>query len=133
MKRSERFAAALLGLALLVGVAGCASEVVRHPVALSAVPAASAQTLRLAAAATILLDSGYERQLAAGTTLLELGRVEQGRVFKPTNTVLTVEGAHMHEAYPVLRESRIVGFYLPVEKAFSPLSRPVPLQLEKQE
>ena len=90
------------------------------------------RTIRLAEPAAIVLDSGYERQVARGTEFVELGRVEQGHVFKPTSTVFTVEGAHMHEAYPVLRESRIVGFYLPVEKAFSPLSRPVPLQLEKQ-
>ena len=46
-----------------------------------------------------------------------VGRVAQGLVLKPTQTVLTVEGAHMHEAYAVHRDGQLVGFYLPVERA----------------
>ena len=38
----------------------------------------------------------------------------------------------MHEAYPVERDGRLVGFYLPVERAFSPLSRPVDLSLQRR-
>ncbi len=124
-----RLVAAIWAAAWLSGIGGCASEVVRDPVALSA--SKSSQTLQLGSAAAVVLDSGYERQLAAGTVLVEFGRVPQGQVFKPLNRVLTVEGAHMHEAYPVLRGNSIVGFYLPVEKAFSPLSRPVSLQFEQ--
>lgn len=129
MMTGARLLAAALGVAWLSGIGGCAREVVRDPVALSATK--SVQTLQLRSPAAIVLDSGYERRLAAGAVLVELGRVPQGRVFKPVNTVLTVKGAHSHEAYPVLRDNSIVGFYLPVEKAFSPLSLPVPLQLER--
>lgn len=117
-----------LSVAWLGGIGGCASEVVRSPVSLSAT--GGAQTLRLSSPAQIVLDSGYERRLAAGTVLVDFGRVPQGQVFKPLNTVLTVEGAHSHEAYPVVHQNSVVGFYLPVEKAFSPLSRPVPLAFE---
>ena len=42
-------------------------------------------------------------------------------------TVFTIEGANMHEAYLVLREGRVVGFYLPGERAFSALEPPAPM------
>jgi hypothetical protein len=78
------------------------------------------------------LDSGYARTLPARTEFAVVGRVEQGLVLKPTQTVLTVEGAHMHEAYAVLRAEMLIGFYLPVEKAFSPLSRPALFPLDER-
>jgi len=39
-----------------------------------------------------------------------------------------VEGAHVHEAYLVVAGDRLVGFYLPVEKAYSPAT-PVSLKV----
>lgn len=126
-----RLLTAVSGAVWFLSTGGCASEVVRDPVVLSA--PGSSRTLRLVSTAEILLDSGYERRLTAGTVLVEIGRVPQGQVFKPANRVFTVEGAHMHEAYPVLRGDSIIGFYLPVEKAFAPLSRSAPLHFEHPE
>jgi hypothetical protein len=37
------------------------------------------------------------------------------------DTVFTIEGANTHEANLVVRDNRIVGFYLPAERAFAPL------------
>jgi hypothetical protein len=115
-------------LLLCALLCGCASEVVRHPSALApvSVPARFVLTER----AEFRLDSGYTRTIAAGTQLVEAGTIAQGGVLKPIATSLTVEGRHMHEAYPVVRSGRLVGFYLPVEKAFSPLSNPIPLSLQ---
>lgn len=113
-------AAAVLG--------GCASEVVRHSSAMSASSAPrSAVTV---AAIDFRLDSGYSRSIPKGTEFVEIGAIAEGRVWKPTNTVFTIEGAHMHEAYPVTRDGRLVGFYLPVEQAYSPLSHPVTLEIQ---
>ena len=80
----------------------------------------------------IRLDSGYERTVAKGTQFVEVGTLPKGRVLKPVDSVFTIEGAHIHEAYLVLDGQRIVGFYLPVERAFSPLSYPVSLPLEER-
>jgi hypothetical protein len=107
---------------------GCAAEVVRHPSALT--PVAAPARFVLTERTEFRLDSGYTRTIAAGTKLVEAGTIEQGRVLKPIATGLTVEGRYMHEAYPVVRSGRLVGFYLPVEKAFSPLSNPIPLSLQ---
>ena len=115
---------------VLLLMAGCASDVTRTPAELSA----SGQLRGYVAAQTaaIRLDSGYERTVAKGTQFVEVGTIPKGRVLKPVDSVFTVEGAHMHEAYLVLDGQRIVGFYLPVERAFSPLSYPVNLPLEER-
>ena len=111
-------------------LAACAAEVVRRPAQLeSSSPGARLATKDRKA---FTLDSGYERVIEAGTEFMELGRIREGRVLKPLGTVITIEGAHMHEAYPVESDGRLVGFYLPVERAFSPLSRPVDLALERK-
>jgi hypothetical protein len=108
-------------------LAGCASEITRSPAELSVASAREPGRYVVTKPASIMLDSGYERTIASGTELAEIGRIQQGRVLKPTNTTFTIEGAHMHEAYPVVNGERIVGFYLPVERAFSPLSTPTSL------
>jgi len=107
---------------------GCASEVVRHESAL--VESAAPARFVVSAPVALRLDSGYERTIAAGTRLVEFGRIPEGRVLKPVSASFTVEGRHIHEAYPVDHAGRLVGFYLPVEKAFSPLSNPVTLSLQ---
>ena len=37
----------------------------------------------------------------------------------------------MHEAYPVIQNGAVTGFYLPVEKSFSPLTKPIAIYIEK--
>lgn len=119
---------AKIALLLCAFLCGCAAEVVRQPSVLApvAVPARFAVVER----AEFRLDSGYTRAIAAGTLLADVGTIAQGRVLRPIATSFTVEGRHMHEAYPVEHSGRLVGFYLPVEKSFSPLSRPIPLLLQ---
>lgn len=120
----------ILWLAALACVPGCASEVVRQPAELFGADASPSKHYVVARAVSIRLDSGYQRTIEAGTEFIEIGTARQGVVLKPMHAVLTVEGAHMHEAYPVVQNARIVGFYLPVEKAFSPLSHPTALYLQ---
>lgn len=117
-------------LALLL-VSGCATEVSRAPADLAAVSQTQARRIVTVQPIDITLDSGYRRTIKAGVVLLEFGNISAGQVYKPINTIFTVEGKHMHEAYIVLRNERVVGFYLPVEKAFSPLSQPVVLSTKE--
>ena len=119
-----------LVLALL---GGCASEVKRQAVELSAIVLEAGQHHVAARDVEIVLESGYPRLIRAGTDFVAVGRIAQGLVLRPTQTVLTVEGAHMHEAYAVLNDGRLVGFYLPVERAFSelPQATPFPLVIRK--
>ena len=115
----------------VLALIACASDVVRSPVELSALPAPQKRYVALQPA-SIRLDSGYERSISAGTEFVEIGRIPQGSILRPTNTTFTIEGAHMHEAYPVLSNQRIVGFYLPVERAFSPLSQTTSLFIDER-
>lgn len=119
-------------IAVLLCAGGCAREVVRHPVEPPTVEAMQAQRYVAVQPTLIQLDSGYRRKINSGTEFVDIGQIQQGRVLKPTNTSFTVEGANMHEAYPVIRDNRIVGFYLPVEKAFSPLSQIAVLSLQER-
>ena len=125
LRMPNRLRGRAFALAGLLWLVGCASEVTRHPVELSAAQAAPPLRYVVSSPVVIELDSGYSRTVAAGTEFVEVGSIRQGRVLKPANSVFTIEGAHMHEAYPVVRDARIVGFYLPVEASFSPLSRHV--------
>ena len=123
---------ALAWMTLAIALIGCAAEVVRRPVDLSDYAAQASRVHVATAAVAFKLDSGYPRQIAAGTEFADFGAIPQGRVLRPANATLTVEGAHMHEAYAVVHDGRLVGFYLPVERSFSPLSQPVPLSLHER-
>ena len=59
------------------------------------------------------------------------GDISQGQVLKPLDTVLTVEGTNVREAYAVVHNGSWVGFWLPVERAFSPLRTPVAATFEE--
>jgi len=117
-------------LVLLV-LAGCASEVTRYSSQLSAAsPAEAKDVLRLSAAVEVNLDTHYTRTLKSGSRWARVGTTPQGTVYRPVDSVLTLEGANIHEAYIVVDGGRLTGYYLPVERAFSPIS-PKPLSVQK--
>lgn len=103
-----------------LGLAGCAPEIVRHPTQLTLVPEQPDGTIEIVEDASISVGPGYRRVIRRGSLWTRIGRSVEGEVYKPVDRVFTVEGAHIHEAYLVLEGDRIVGFYLPVERAFSP-------------
>ena len=65
---------------------------------------------------------GYTRILKKGTRWQYVGRIARGDVYRTSDQVLTVEASNIHEAYIVVSSATLVGFYLPVEKSFSPLT-----------
>ena len=75
----------------------------------------------------------YSRKLNRGTAWDFIGTIPEGEVYKPRDQVLTVEASHIYEAYLVLSNDSLVGFYLPVERAFAPLPNPrkLPIELKK--
>ncbi len=75
------------------------------------------------------LGNSYKRTLRKGTRWTHVGTIRQGEVFKTADQILTVEASNVHEAYIVVSSNKLVGFYLPVEKAYSPLSEPVDLSI----
>jgi len=112
---------ALVVAVVSVGLAGCAPEVTRRPTQMTAVTEQPAGTIEVMHDASVRVGPGYTRTIPHGSLWTSIGRVTEGEVFKPVDRVFTVEGTHVHEAYLVLDGDRVVGFYLPVERAFAPM------------
>ena len=112
-------------------LAACASEISMQPAPLSAPTLQNTSVVRLTADATGLSTSGYSRTLQVGSQWEMIGGTNQGQVLKPLDSVLTVEGANVREAYVVIRDGSWVGFWLPVERAYSPLRAPVAVKFKE--
>lgn len=109
-------AVALMGLLL----SACAADVARQPGTFT--PLAATETVEsrtVQREVSVTLNSGYTRLVQRGMRCELVGKMPQGKVYRVANTVFTVEGAHIHEAYLVVNKGKLVGFYLPVERAFS--------------
>lgn len=104
-------------------MSGCAAEVTRHKVAFNSSESRSNVEQRLVKRNEIVtFNSGYERAILKDSPWKLVGSVPQGRVYASAESVFSVEGAHVHEAYLVVTKGNLVGFYLPVEKSFTPLN-----------
>ena len=79
----------------------------------------------------IQVDEGYNRTLKQGTRWNCIGRIEQGEVYKTKDQILTIEASNVFEAYIVVASRKLVGFYLPVEHAFSGLKNPIDLVIDE--
>jgi hypothetical protein len=111
---------------LPLAIGACAAPVPVTPTRLQ--PLASAvDEFQVAQDQPILLSTGYRRVLPAGSRWRAMGVLPQGVVYQPLNTVFAVEGRQVHEAWLVVRDGALQGFFLPAESNFSPLSPPVPL------
>jgi hypothetical protein len=118
-------------LVLCLALAGCAA-VEQQPTTFSPLVADSgnpARLVRVERQVDITLGTGYARTLKQGSQWAAVGKVDAGEVFKPCNDIFTLEGAHIHEAYLVVTGNRLVGFYLPAEKTFSPLKPSISISL----
>jgi hypothetical protein len=77
------------------------------------------------------LGTGYSRTLKQGTRWAFVGTIPQGDVYKTKDQVLTVEASNIHEAFIVVASGKIIGFYLPVEKTFTPLGEGTELVMKE--
>jgi hypothetical protein len=109
-----------------VFLASCASAVIQEPTQLTP---GSGKAFRLTRTVEVALSTGYSTTLRANTRWEFVGTVTQGEVYRTKDQVVTVEGAHIHEGYIVVKEGGLVGFYLPVERTFSPVTPSTPLSI----
>ena len=114
---SKRSLGILSLLVLLLG--SCAPVVVQEPTQLTP---AEGKGFRLTQAAEVALATGYSTTLRATTRWQLVGTIPQGEVYRTRDQVVTLEGAHIHEGYIVVDQGALVGFYLPVERTFSPVA-----------
>lgn len=106
----------ICSLLLAAILSGCAA-VAHQPATMT--PIADGDRLTLASEVSLRLATGYGRTLKQGSQWTRAGQVAQGEVLRPYQHVLTVEGSHIHEAWIVVKNGNLVGFYLPAERAFS--------------
>lgn len=118
-----------LSIVLVALLLGCAPAVIQVPT--SAMTPLDGKHMRLSEMVEVGLSTGYATVLKAHTNWHLVGHVDQGEIYKTRDQVLTLEGSHIHEAYLVVQDGYLVGFYLPVERTFSPLSEKVLLPLEE--
>ncbi len=78
----------------------------------------------------IKLSTGYDRTLRRGTVWLNVGSVAAGDVYQPRDTVFSVEGVNVHEAYLVLSGGQLVGYFLPAENSFVSQTPAIPVPLQ---
>lgn len=116
---------AALGFAALA--VGCAAMVPMQSARLGPLPVGSPPTRLEIEPVEIRLSTGYARTLPADRWEW-IGNLPQGRVYRPVDSVFSLEGRHVHEAYLVLDGATLRGFYLPVEAAFSPLEPTISLK-----
>lgn len=128
MKTPSRLLLPACFASLLVLMAGCAVHQV--PATLTPVAGAEPRQRIVVAPVEIRLPTGYTRTLRAASAWRFAGNLPQGEVYRPVGDVFTLEGAHIHEAYLVLRDGSLVGFYLPAERAFSPLDKALPIPFQ---
>jgi hypothetical protein len=117
-----------LSLALLVG---CAAEISRTPTQFSA--STDAAVLVLGRDVTVTPTLGDPATLKAGSTWVHVGQVPEGPVYAIKNDVFMVRGRNAHEAQCVIAEGgKLIGFFLPVERAFVPVDPQVQLPINRK-
>jgi hypothetical protein len=125
----RKFSVALIAASSLA-LAACAPMVATAPtkIALTA-QTQPARQIRILKMAHVTLDTGYQRDIPLDSIWRYAGDVPQGQVFRPVKSVFTIEGRQVHEAYLVISDAALVGFYLPGESNYSALSNRVLLTI----
>lgn len=121
---SRRFA-----LVLSTALVGCAASVATRPSAFHPTAQSAQSAIVIRVPVELRLSTGYSVSLFPGTRWRLVGRIAEGDVYRPVDSVFTIEGRQVHEAYLVLSGSMLQGFFLPGESNYSPLSTPVKLNL----
>jgi uncharacterized lipoprotein len=111
-------------------LAGCAFDVIsirQVPANFQATPE-SPQAWALGETLRVRLREGHASVLMQGTNWRQVGRIDQGDVFRTTDQIVFVEASNQHEAQLVVSKSMAVGFYLPVEHTFTAADPPTAIK-----
>lgn len=104
----------------ITALSGCVHNITSGSIAVSLTPTkvSLGDDIKKANPVTLTLASNYERAIEKDSTWIKVGSVTQGDVYRRAGDVFTVEGRNVHEAYLVVANNTLIGFYLPYEKAF---------------
>lgn len=110
----------LMLCAAVLAASACAPTISHTPATLQTTD--GSQVVVVGETIRVSPKTGYARVVASGSEWREEGTIAQGTVYAPVGFVFTLESAHVREAYLVVKDGAVAGFYLPVERAFSPIS-----------
>ncbi len=116
-------------IAAVIGLA-CMPEVVRNKVDFSPSDAGDGSVLTMARPVRVGGVTGFHEVLEKGTSWRRAGSIPQGDVYRRVGGVFMLTGRNAHEAWLVVSDRGLVGFYLPGEGAFAPASRVLELSTE---
>jgi len=119
----------LVGVLMLAGCAFDLSYVTKKPVAFTAATGTSPDFV-LQKEVKVSLGTGYPTLLKSGTRWHQVGATEYGTVFATKDQIVTVEASNIYEAQLIVSNQCITGFYLPVEKVVTPVSRPIHIEIQ---
>ena len=88
-------------------------------------------TFTLDASAVAKADNASKVELRGGTRWQRAGKIDQGDIFKSRDQVIALVAFNTHEAWLVINQTRLVGFYLPVERSFV-AADPIVLSMTKE-
>ncbi len=106
----------LLVAFVISSLVACSANQVRLEAQLS--PSANSGQYILKQSVIVQAPNARPSTLKADTTWLEVGSIEQGTVYRSKDQNVIVNSFNVHEGYIVLNGSKVVGYYLPVEKTF---------------
>lgn len=89
-------------------------------------------TLRVEAEETLSCKSGYSSKVKENTLWKSVGKINEGTVFKPIDSIFTIQGSHIYQSYIVMNGNEVVGFYLPVSSEYSPISSNKTLKFKQE-
>jgi hypothetical protein len=112
-----------LGLAGALAVA-CVDVVSTRAAFSPASPGGPDRTILVGADVGVLGQGGVGHRIPGGSRWMLVGTVEEGDVYRRTDGPFVIHGANAHEAYLVVTNNRVVGFYLPGEGTFAPAAQP---------
>jgi len=132
--RSARAGRALfLAAACAFALGACMSVNTQKVSMVHAAPADPVHVIQLSRAVIAALPNDTSVTLAAGSQWRRVGALPQGDVYRPLSGLFTIQTRRQDEAYPVASSGKLLGFYLPGEGAYMPLSRPVNLPVEMRQ
>src|SRR5262249_20612234 len=77
---------------------------------------------------------GRSTLIRGGTAWRYIGSLPEGAVYKPVDTVFTVRAfQNVHEAYLVLQDGMLAGYYLPPMRSLSIVGNPVRIEVTAPE
>ncbi|OZI26588.1 hypothetical protein CAL26_04500 [Bordetella genomosp. 9] len=101
-----------------------------RPTTYSPASATGAAPVQLARSVSAPLTNDATVTLAGGSQWILSGSIPEGQVYRKAGGTLMIDAKRLREAYLVVANGKLVGFFFPGESAFTPVAYAPNLSLE---